>query len=197
MIRAFRILFLSLIFLASLYSLRAHAADEHHAGPYIGVGFQRVDASVRQPAVHAKLAGSGVSFEAGIDLPFTRQFGISIAGQFSEKELKNKTLSDEYLDYTKLTSTGGRAHVFLKGVLAGGSYWRTKVDIRTVSSLDGASRAALNGKGSSIFLGYAFALNSNLRTQVEIERSRFLSPAFRYEDYSIGLKLQILLGSLF
>lgn len=177
----------------------AHASGPaRNFGPFFGVGLSKNLAKVAQPGVDATLNGWANGAEIGWDLPFSENFGLSLSGGIEQKQLRNSSQSDTYLDDTTINTKQARGLFFYKNFLLGGSYQMSGVDIRTISTSQGASTAHFDATGSSVFFGYSMAAYKGLlRANIEVESARFTSPGFSYTDYSAGLKLQLLLNGLF
>lgn len=166
-------------------------------GPYLGGALSKNFATVSQPGVNASLSGWGNSLEAGFDLPFSDTFGISVGGVLGQKEVRNTAQSSNYLDVTKINTRGARGSFFYKSVYAGAGYDQNGVDLTTISTSTGASSAHLDANGMNYFVGYGFSYHKLLRAAVEAQAASFETTGFKYSEYSVALKLELLFNGLF
>jgi hypothetical protein len=122
---------------------------------------------------------------------------MSVGLELSQKELRNTTQSSTYLDMTKINTRGVRGALYYKALYLGGGYQQNGVDLTTVSTVTGSSSAHLDANGINYFVGYGFAYRNLLRASIEGGASSFETTGFKYSEYTVGLKLQILFNGLF
>ena len=166
-------------------------------GPYIGASLSKNFATATQPGVNASLNGWGNALEAGLDLPFSDDFGMSVGIELGQKEVRNISQSSNYLDVTKINTRGARGSIFYKAMYAGAGYQQNGVDLTTISTSTGSSSAHLDANGLNYFVGYGFSYKGLLRAAVEGQSSSFDSTGFKYSDTAITFKVQILFNGLF
>lgn len=186
---------MALILLA--FGSLAHAGRAREFGPYIGAQLSKNFATVTQPGVNASLNGWGNALEAGLDVPVSDTFGFSAALELGQKEVRNTSQSSNYLDVTKIGTRGLRGSLYYKSFYAGGSYQQNGVDLTTISTTTGASSAHLDANGTGYFVGYSFNYRNLLRAAIEGQSTAFETAGFKYSEYAVGLKLQLLFGGLF
>jgi hypothetical protein len=193
-----RIKLLLTFFVITLAGLSAvQAVNSREFGPYIGGGLSKTFATVTQPGVNASVNGSGENFEFGFDLPVSETFGFTAAIELGQKELRNTAQSVTYLDDTKISTRALRGSLFYKSAYLGGSYQTAGADLVAISTASGSSSAHVDLTGSSFFVGYAITYKNLLRANVEGESTNFTSPGFNYTDYTVGLKLNLLIAGFF
>ena len=192
----FAILLATVVALAAPRAYARGDEDGRGFGVFAGFGFSRIAAHVVQPGVDASLAGWGNGFEAGLDVPFSRTFGMTLSAGIDESDLRNTYKADNYLDQTTFKSKGARAGFFFKNVSLGYGMKNLSVDLKSISTTTGASTAHLEGQGSFTYAAFSIDHRGMMRGSLEIQANTTELNNFSYTDYTVGLKAYILLGGL-
>ena len=186
-----------LILTFALMSSFGNLASARGIGLILSGGLSKYQANVTQPGVNANLNGWGNTLAAGLDIPLSSTFGAFALGEYSQKDLRSTNTSSTYLDDTFVTGKGLRAGVTFSNFFLGGSYQLVGVDLKTVSSTNGAASTHLDLNGYSYFLGYDLPVNDTVSASLSGESTTFSTSGFAYTDYGVCLKLNIMLSGLF
>lgn len=169
--------------------------SKRESGPYVGFGFGYSGLHLKPASGKASdFKGWNGAVEGGYSFVSSNGFGLNLEGEYKLTEADNTRDDSTYMEKAKVSSKTAKIGLIYGAFTVGGGYSETDLKVKNVSSGSTGSTTTFEGNPILYFANYGFESGA-LRAVIEAQYSAGDLGDIRYNDYSLSLRVNFLLGN--
>ncbi len=177
-----------------LTSVSAQAGMDLYAGAGLATGQMQLEQANNKSTFHK----FSYFLEGGFLFQFSTTFEVIVGAEYGISHSYNNVEATDYLETASNSFATGKAGFAMSGITVGGGLRRVDMDVKSVSTNNGAIENNYKGDVPMYFLSYTFEMGGgrggNFRTVVELQHVDGKIDDLTYVDTSLSLNLAMTLG---